>query len=246
MAAEFWPSYIFWDLIRELGTWKFVKGTWLSCDQQQEDEKSDAEEQAATNVGTFELVDGTQVLDSCASSLSFEDFPLPSPVSSSFSIVHGFCFCTDQTGHSVHCWRLHTANHIHWLYVWTWQSLLLLAAIGSYVGSEWDLLNMSCSCGVNGSITFYLFEVMANVVCPCDFGFLSLPSASAVSCLWWLWNGTRMIHQHWCGDAHGHLLLGMKRFVLCLFFPLDSVVIPSLEMFDCPSLLSSEVISFLS
>ncbi len=68
---------------------------WLSCDQQQEDEKSDAEEQAATNVGTFELVDGTQVLDSCASSLSFEDFPLSSPVSSSFSIVHGFCFCTD-------------------------------------------------------------------------------------------------------------------------------------------------------
>jgi hypothetical protein len=68
---------------------------WLSCDQQQEDEKSDAEEQAATNVGNFELVDGTQVLDSCASSLSFEDFPLPSPVSSSFSIVHGFCFCTD-------------------------------------------------------------------------------------------------------------------------------------------------------
>jgi hypothetical protein len=41
-------------------------------------------------------VDGTQVLDSCASSLSFEDFPLPSPVSSSFSIVHGFCFCTDM------------------------------------------------------------------------------------------------------------------------------------------------------
>jgi hypothetical protein len=138
-------------------------------------------------------------------------------------------------------------NHIHWLYVWPWQSVLLLATIGSYVGSEWDLFNMSsCSCGVNGSITFYLFEVVANVVCPCDFGFLSLLSASAVSCSWWLWNGTRMIHQHWCGDAHGHLLLGMKRFVHCLFFPLDSVVIPSLEMFDCPSLLSSEVISFPS
>jgi hypothetical protein len=60
----------------------------------------------------------------------------------------------------------------------------LLAAIGSYVGSEWDLFNMSCSCGVNGSITFYLFEVVANVVHPRDFVFLSLPSASAVSCSW--------------------------------------------------------------
>ncbi len=67
-----------------------LKECGFLCEQQQEDERSDAEEQAATNVGSFELVDGMQVLDSAASSLSLEDIPLPSSVSALLATVHGF------------------------------------------------------------------------------------------------------------------------------------------------------------
>jgi hypothetical protein len=78
-----------------------LKECGFLCEQQQEDERSDAEEQATTNVGSFELVDGMQVLDSTASSLSFEDIPLPSPVSSSLATVHGFYIDTQKIRHDL-------------------------------------------------------------------------------------------------------------------------------------------------
>jgi hypothetical protein len=78
-----------------------LKECGFLCEQQQEDERSDAEEQATTNVGSFELVDGMQVLDSTASSLSFEDIPLPSPVSSSLATVHGFHIDTQKIRHDL-------------------------------------------------------------------------------------------------------------------------------------------------
>jgi hypothetical protein len=41
--------------------------------------------------------------------------------------------------------------------------------------------------------------------------------------------------QHWCGDAHGHLPLGMKRSVHYIGgFLRYSVVILYLRMFNCP------------